>query len=116
MALESSSLTSMELPHPLHWKLSLLTTDHQGSPLARFLVRSLETHSDRWVGQTVAMEEICNFWDITHGQTRTDLDPKRKELTQMMHVHEHRRFPKEPEAPRPMLAWRALSMLTTLKH
>lgn len=63
------------------------------------------------------MEEICNFSDITHGQTRTDLDPKRKELTQMMHVHEHRRFLKEPEAPRPMLAWEgSASMLITLKH
>lgn len=68
------------------------------------------------MGQTVAMEEICNFWDITHGQTRTDLDPKKeKNWTQTMHVHEHRRFPKEPEALRPMLAWRALSMLITLE-
>ena len=54
------------------------------------------------MGQIVAMEEICNSWDITHGQPRIDLDQKKKkELTQMMHVHEHRRFPKEHEPQGP---------------
>ena len=30
------------------------------------------------MGQTVAMKEICNSWDITDGQPRIDLDQKKK--------------------------------------
>ena len=32
------------------------------------------------MGQTVAMKEICNSWDITDGQPRIDLDQKKKRI------------------------------------